>query len=128
VRSVGVRRVWDCMLCACVSEEGGYRGEGVGLEAPSLPVDKAGLLFILNHKARAKKNCNQRTFPFFIFFLHAVPGRSDGYSSCPYRSSKAARRDNCKVRARNALNLLLLPHDAEECAGSSMNQRNGGAR
>ena len=30
VRSVGVRRVWDCMLCACVSEE------GVDLEAPSL--------------------------------------------------------------------------------------------
>jgi hypothetical protein len=22
VRSVGVRRVWDCMLCACVREEG----------------------------------------------------------------------------------------------------------
>ena len=36
VRSVGVRRVWDCMLCACVSEEGGDRGEGVGLEASSL--------------------------------------------------------------------------------------------
>ena len=36
VRSVGVRRVWDCMLCACVSEEGGD-GEGVDLEAPSLP-------------------------------------------------------------------------------------------
>ena len=35
VRSVGVRRVWDCMLCACVSEEGGD-GEGVDLEAPSL--------------------------------------------------------------------------------------------
>ena len=31
-----MRRVWDCMLCACVSEEGGY-GEGVDLEAPSLP-------------------------------------------------------------------------------------------
>ena len=37
VRSVGVRRVWDCMLCACVSEEGGDGGEGVDLEAPSLP-------------------------------------------------------------------------------------------
>ncbi len=36
VRSVGVRRVWDCMLCACVSEEGGDGG-GVDLEAPSLP-------------------------------------------------------------------------------------------
>ena len=35
VRSVGVRRVWDCMLCACVSEEGGD-GEGVGSETPSL--------------------------------------------------------------------------------------------
>ena len=35
VRSVGVRRVWDCMLCACVSEEGGD-GEGAGSEAPSL--------------------------------------------------------------------------------------------
>ena len=35
VRSVGVRRVWDCMLCACVSEEGGD-GEDVGSEAPSL--------------------------------------------------------------------------------------------
>ena len=30
-----MRRVWDCMLCACVSEEGGD-GEGVDLEAPSL--------------------------------------------------------------------------------------------
>ena len=23
VRSVGVGRVWDCMICTCVSEEGG---------------------------------------------------------------------------------------------------------
>ena len=29
VRSVGVRRVWDCMLCSCVSEEG---GDGVGVD------------------------------------------------------------------------------------------------
>ncbi len=36
VRSVGVRRVWDCMLCPCVSEEGGD-GEGVDLEVSSLP-------------------------------------------------------------------------------------------
>ncbi len=35
VRSVGVRRVWDCMLCTCVSEEGGD-GEGAYAEAPSL--------------------------------------------------------------------------------------------
>ena len=35
LRSVGVRRVWDCMLCGCVSEEGGD-GEGVDLEATSL--------------------------------------------------------------------------------------------
>ena len=35
VRSVGVRRVWDCMLCACVSEEGGD-GKGAGSETPSL--------------------------------------------------------------------------------------------
>ena len=30
-----MRRVWDCMLCACLSEEGGD-GEGVGSETPSL--------------------------------------------------------------------------------------------
>jgi hypothetical protein len=35
VRSVGVRRVWDCMLCACVSEEGGD-GKGADSETPSL--------------------------------------------------------------------------------------------
>ena len=35
VRSVGVRRVWDCILCPCVSEEGGDGG-GVGSETPSL--------------------------------------------------------------------------------------------
>ena len=35
VRIVGVRRVWDCMLCACVSEEGGD-GEGAASETPSL--------------------------------------------------------------------------------------------
>jgi hypothetical protein len=35
VRSVGVRRVWDCMLCACVSEEG-EDGEGADSETPSL--------------------------------------------------------------------------------------------
>jgi hypothetical protein len=35
VRSVGVRRVWDCMLCVSVSEEGGD-GEDVGSEASSL--------------------------------------------------------------------------------------------
>ncbi len=28
VRSVVVGRVWDCMMCVCVSEEGGD-GEGV---------------------------------------------------------------------------------------------------
>jgi hypothetical protein len=35
VRSVVVRRGWDCMLCTCVSEEGGD-GEGADSEAPSL--------------------------------------------------------------------------------------------
>ena len=35
VRIVGVRRVWDCMLCAYVSEEGG-NGKGAGSGAPSL--------------------------------------------------------------------------------------------
>jgi hypothetical protein len=35
VRSVDVGRVWDCMLCTCVSEEGGD-GEGEISEAPSL--------------------------------------------------------------------------------------------
>ncbi len=35
VRNVGVGRVWDCMLCACVSEEGGD-GESAGSEALSL--------------------------------------------------------------------------------------------
>ena len=35
VRSMDVGRVWDCMLCACVSEESG-EGEGTGSEASSL--------------------------------------------------------------------------------------------
>jgi hypothetical protein len=35
VRIVGVRRVWDCMLCTFVSEEGGDE-EGVRSETPSL--------------------------------------------------------------------------------------------
>jgi hypothetical protein len=35
VRIVDVGRVWDCMLCTCVSEEGGD-GEGERSEAPSL--------------------------------------------------------------------------------------------
>ena len=35
VRSVGVGRVWDCMMCTCVSEEGDD-GEGAGSEAASL--------------------------------------------------------------------------------------------
>jgi hypothetical protein len=35
VRSVVVRRVWDCMLCVFVSEEGGD-GEGAGSETSSL--------------------------------------------------------------------------------------------
>jgi hypothetical protein len=35
VRSVGVGRVWGCMLCACVNENG-WDGEGAGSEAPSL--------------------------------------------------------------------------------------------
>ncbi len=30
-----MRRVWDCMLCGCVSEEG-EDGEGTGSETPSL--------------------------------------------------------------------------------------------
>jgi hypothetical protein len=35
VRSVGVGRVWDCMFCTCVNEEGGD-GEGAVSEEPSL--------------------------------------------------------------------------------------------
>jgi hypothetical protein len=35
VRSLGVRRVWDCILCGCVREEGGD-GEGPVSETPSL--------------------------------------------------------------------------------------------
>ena len=38
VRSVGVRRVWDCMLCGCVSEEGGD-GKGADSETPSHILD-----------------------------------------------------------------------------------------
>jgi hypothetical protein len=37
VRSVGVGRVWDCMLCTCVSEEGGEpdgTSEGENSEVP----------------------------------------------------------------------------------------------
>jgi hypothetical protein len=35
VRNVGVGRVWDCILCTCVSEEG-WDVEGVDSEASSL--------------------------------------------------------------------------------------------
>jgi hypothetical protein len=35
VRSVGVGRVWDCILCTCMSEEG-WDGEGVDSEESSL--------------------------------------------------------------------------------------------
>jgi hypothetical protein len=35
VRNVGVGRVWDCMMCTSVSEEGGD-GEGESSETPSL--------------------------------------------------------------------------------------------
>jgi hypothetical protein len=35
VRNVGVGRVWDCMLCTCVNEEG-WDGESVGSETLSL--------------------------------------------------------------------------------------------
>jgi hypothetical protein len=35
VRRVGVGRLWDCMMCVCVREEGGD-GEGADSEAPSL--------------------------------------------------------------------------------------------
>jgi hypothetical protein len=35
VKDVDVGRVWDCMLCTCVSEEG-WDVEGAGSEAPSL--------------------------------------------------------------------------------------------
>ena len=35
VRIVDVGRVWDCMLCTCMSEKGGD-GEGESSEAPSL--------------------------------------------------------------------------------------------
>jgi hypothetical protein len=39
-----VRRVWDCMLCACVSEEG-EDGEGAGSETPSLVIETSVFLF-----------------------------------------------------------------------------------
>ena len=35
VRSVGVGRVWDCVLCTCVSKEG-RDGESAGSKALSL--------------------------------------------------------------------------------------------
>jgi hypothetical protein len=62
VRRVGVRRVWDCMLCACVSEEGGD-GKGAGSETPSL------LSYILRYISLAEHGVR-----------HTVPGwvaRSD---------------------------------------------------
>jgi hypothetical protein len=36
VRSVGVGRVWDCILCTYVREEGGDGEGAAGSEAPSL--------------------------------------------------------------------------------------------
>ena len=64
VRSVGVRRVWDCMLCACVSEEGGD-GEGAGSEAPSL------LSYILRYVILAELGtlCRAETQRASVFFL-----------------------------------------------------------
>ncbi len=47
VRIVGVRRVWDCMLCTFVSEEGGD-GKGETSETPSL------LSYILRHISLAE--------------------------------------------------------------------------
>jgi hypothetical protein len=52
VRSVGVRRVWDCMLCACVSEEG-EDGEGAGSETPSL-LNTVSMMVSSNGKAKKK--------------------------------------------------------------------------
>jgi hypothetical protein len=49
VRSVGVRRVWDCMLCACVSEEG-EDGEGAGSTAARRRW-KYSKLFIMNRES-----------------------------------------------------------------------------
>ncbi len=36
VRSVGVGRVWDCMLCTVIRERGGWDGVGERSETPSL--------------------------------------------------------------------------------------------
>ena len=63
VRSVGVRRVWDCMLCACVSEEGGD-GEGADSEAPSL------LSYTLGYVSLAEKEVPGGGQPFFFFHPH----------------------------------------------------------
>ncbi len=54
VRSVGVRRVWDCMLCACVSEEG-EDGEGAGSETPSL-LNTVSMMVSSNTRKGEKKN------------------------------------------------------------------------
>jgi hypothetical protein len=64
VRSVGVRRVWDCILCACVSEEGGD-GKGADSETPSL------LSYILRLRAVFGEGSTAGFF-FFSFQIFKV--------------------------------------------------------
>ena len=73
VRSGGVRRVWDCMLCTCVSEEGGD-GEDAGSETPSLLSYTLRYVSLaeLSTLCRVKVKSHELSISFFliqIFFL-----------------------------------------------------------
>jgi hypothetical protein len=60
-----VGRVWDCMLCICVSDEG-WDGESVGSEALSL------LSYTLRYVGLAFLGCPGRTGPFFFLSTLSV--------------------------------------------------------
>ena len=116
VRSVVVRRVWDCMLCSCVNEEGGDRGEGVGLEAPSLPsytlryVSLAELGTVCRvglHYSRIKKGESERIVLHFFFHLFLCR-----VSVCSLRKGRDRGRE--KSRKSVSAGHSLLPFAPQE--------------
>ena len=110
VRSVGVRRVWDCMLCACVSEEG-EDGEGAGSETPSL------LSYILRYVSLAELGTLCRVGlrdPMHLFTCVIEEGGDgeDAGSETPYLFSYTLRYVSlaeldtlCRVGLRDPMHL-----------------------
>ncbi len=74
-----MRRVWDCMLCVCVSEEG-EDGEGAGSETPSLVSYTLRYVSLAELGTLCRVGLRDRLETILVYYLETISKRLDGWS------------------------------------------------